>query len=205
MVFFLVPGIHTYYVFSFFYHIHKPLVFNLPPPLQLPVPARPPVRLGVHEGHILWCNRILKGGWWFPLSSLKVPQSSLGILRVPQLPPPLDIPPWRTLQTWKKTGIHTSNSSVNKKPRTKPNSNLKVWIMIFWNDDCDYLPSILRVCILVPWEMNYQAHVDQQITIYRWIRFQHKEFRVILEKFNHMIHHVPNTRPVEVEKTFQHR
>ena len=34
-----------------------------------------------------WChNRILKGGWWFPQSFLmfpKVPQCSLGILRVP--------------------------------------------------------------------------------------------------------------------------
>ena len=35
-------------------------------------------------------NRILKGGWWFPSSSLRLPQSSLGILRVPQLPPPLE-------------------------------------------------------------------------------------------------------------------
>ena len=47
----------------------------------------------------------LRGVWWFPSSSLmfpKVPQSSLGILRVPPLPPPLEHPPpLRTLQsTW---------------------------------------------------------------------------------------------------------
>ena len=37
---------------------------------------------------------ILKGpGWWLPLIFPKVPQSSLGILRVPQLPPPLEHPP----------------------------------------------------------------------------------------------------------------
>ena len=40
-------------------------------------------------------NRILKGRWWFPESSLmfpEVPQSFLGILKVPQLPSPLKNP-----------------------------------------------------------------------------------------------------------------
>ena len=37
-------------------------------------------------------NRILKGGGVIPLIFPKVPQSSPGILRVPQLPPPLNIP-----------------------------------------------------------------------------------------------------------------
>ena len=42
---------------------------------------------------------ILKGGWWFPKIFPKVPQSSLGILRVAHLPPPLEHPPpLRTLQ-----------------------------------------------------------------------------------------------------------
>ena len=38
-------------------------------------------------------NRILKRGVVIPLIFPKVPQSSLGILRVPQLPPPLEPPP----------------------------------------------------------------------------------------------------------------
>ena len=50
-----------------------------------------------------FCNRILKGGWWFPESSQmfpKLPQFFLQILMVPQLPPPLEHPPLRTLQFW---------------------------------------------------------------------------------------------------------
>ena len=38
-------------------------------------------------------NRILKGGVVIPLIFPKVPQSSLGIVRVPQLPPSLEHPP----------------------------------------------------------------------------------------------------------------
>ena len=41
----------------------------------------------------------------------KVPQSSLGILRVPQLPPPLNTPPLGTLQvddeaSWMRIQVH---------------------------------------------------------------------------------------------------
>ena len=47
------------------------------------------------QGSRFFFNRILRGRWWFPESFLmfpKVPQSSLGIFRVPQLPPPLEHP-----------------------------------------------------------------------------------------------------------------
>ena len=44
---------------------------------------------GPGRGVATFLNRILKGGVVIPLIFPKVPQSSLGILRVPQLPPPL--------------------------------------------------------------------------------------------------------------------
>ena len=52
------------------------------------------------QGVESWYNRILFRGitTYSSLMFLKVPQSSLGILRVPRLPPPLENPPLRTLQ-----------------------------------------------------------------------------------------------------------
>ena len=55
------------------------------------------LNMALFREQLWWIDRILKGGVVIPLiipqCSLKFPQSSLGILRVPQLPPPLEHPP----------------------------------------------------------------------------------------------------------------
>ena len=96
--FFLVPGIHTMRVFLF-YHIHKPLVMTFHHPFNSPSqpgPARSPRR--PHPPVPIWVEFVLRD---FFLRKIL----------------------WCT---WNKNrDIYTSNSSVNKKARTKPNSNFQ--------------------------------------------------------------------------------
>ena len=90
--------------------------------------------------------RFLTGGVVIPLIFPKIPQSSLGILRVPQLPPPLEHPSLRILEVSLGTALSVFFSKI-KLNRFKLEKNRSNW------------RKITKTCSLKTWlEMRYTFH-----------------------------------------------